>query len=302
MFDEIRTLTIAILHSNTLQLQSHHFSNFFFFFFCRWTTSQLCLFYINHNHGAEPWSSVNEFILLGLTQNLLKDKVVSVIFLFLYLGTLLTNFLIVMIIQYNQTLQSSMYFFLFYLSFADACFSTTTAPRFIVDSVSEKKAIFFNKYMTQFSAFHFLVLVLLSFDRYVAICKPLRYTAIMSQRVCSILVRLAWMGSCIHASAQILLALKVPFCGRKVTDHYFCDMQPLLKLACGDTYVTNLLIVFNSGNIAWWVSGCCLSPLFSSYVLCITVAQKEERKPFPCVPPTLLSYSLYHAYTYVLTL
>ena len=105
--------------------------------------------------------------------------------------------------------------------------------------------------MTQFSAFHFLVLVLLSFDRYVAICKPLQYTAIMSQRVCGILVRLAWMGSCIHASAQILLALQVSFCGRKVTDHYFCDMQPLLKLACGDTYVTNLLIVFNSGNIAW---------------------------------------------------
>ena len=111
--------------------------------------------------------------------------------------------------------------------------------------------------MTQISAFHFfgcmetLVLVLMSFDRYVAICKPLRYTAIISQRVCGSLVRLAWMGSCIHASAQILLALKVPFCGPSVIDHYFCDMQPLLKLACVDTYVISLLIEFNSGAIAW---------------------------------------------------
>uniref|UniRef100_A0A8C6D8Q9 Olfactory receptor n=1 Tax=Moschus moschiferus TaxID=68415 RepID=A0A8C6D8Q9_MOSMO len=198
---------------------------------------------------------VNEFILLGLTQNLLKEKVVCVIFLFLYLGTLLANFLILITIQYSQTLQSPMYFFLFYLSFADACFSTTTAPRLIADSVSEKKAISFNDCMTQIFAFHFfgcmeiLVLVLMSFDRYVAICKPLRYTAIMSQRVCGTLVKLAWVGACIHSSAQILLALKLLFCGPNVIDHYFCDMQPLLKLACVDAYVINLLIVFNSGAI-----------------------------------------------------
>ena len=200
-------------------------------------------------------TSVNEFILLGLTQNLLKEKLVSVIFLFLYLGTLLANFIIVMTIRYSQTLQSPMYFFLFYLSFADACFSTTTAPRLIVDSVSEKKAISFNECMTQIFAFHFfgcmeiLVLVLMSFDRYVAICKPLQYTAIMSQCVCDTLVKLAWVGACMHSSAQILLALKLPFCGPNVIDHYFCDMQPLLKLACVDAYVINLLIVFNSGTI-----------------------------------------------------
>ncbi|XP_061295898.1 olfactory receptor 4C11-like [Bos javanicus] len=203
----------------------------------------------------EENSSVNEFILLGLTQDLLKEKVVFVIFLFLYLGTLLANFLIVMTIRYSQTLGSPMYFFLFYLSFVDACLSTTTAPRLIIDSISEKKIISYNECMTQIFAFHFfgcmgiLVLVLMSFDRYVAICKPLRYTAIMSQRVCGALVKLAWMGSCIHSSAQILLVLKLPFCGPDVIDHYFCDMQPLLKLACVDSYVINLLIVFNSGTM-----------------------------------------------------
>ena len=133
-------------------------------------------------------SSVNKFVLLGLTQNLLKDKVVFVIFLLLYLATLLVNILIVMTIRNRQILGSPMYFFFFYLSFADACFSTTTAPRLIVDSVSEKKVISFNGCMTQIFAFHFfggmgiLVLVLMSFDCYVAICKLLWYTAIMSQK------------------------------------------------------------------------------------------------------------------------
>ncbi|XP_014939879.1 olfactory receptor 4C11-like [Acinonyx jubatus] len=203
----------------------------------------------------ESNSSVNEFVLFGLTQSVVKGKVVFVVFLFLYLATLLANSLIVMTIRYSRTLGSPMYFFLFYLSFADACFSTTTAPRLIVDSVSEKKVISYNECMTQVFAVHFfgcmeiLVLILMSFDRYVAICKPLRYTIIMSRHVCGTLVNLAWVVSCIHSSAQIFLALKLPFCGPDVIDHYFCDMPPLLKLACMDTYVINLLIVFNSGAI-----------------------------------------------------
>ncbi|XP_065791082.1 olfactory receptor 4C11-like [Muntiacus reevesi] len=173
-------------------------------------------------------SSVNKFVLLGLTQNLLKDK--------------------------SDTWQLNV-FFLFYLSFVDACFSTTTAPRLIVDSISEKKVVSFNGCMTQIFAFHFfgcmgiLVLALLSFDRHVAICKLLQFTAIMSQCVCGSLVKLAWVGACIHSSAQILLVLRLPFCGPNVIDHYFCDTQPLLKLAYTDTYVISLLIVFNSGAI-----------------------------------------------------
>ncbi|XP_006728671.1 olfactory receptor 4C11-like [Leptonychotes weddellii] len=200
-------------------------------------------------------SSVNEFILFGLTQNVLKEKVMFVVFLFLYLATLITNLLIVMTIRYSWTLGSPMYFFLFHLSFADACFSTTTAPRLIVDSVSEKKVISYNECMTQIFAVHLFgclevsVLIFLSFDRYVAICKPLRYTAIMNQHVCGTMVNLAWVVPCIHSSSQIFLALKLPFCGPNVIDHYFCDMTPLLKLACMDTYKINLFIVFNSGAI-----------------------------------------------------
>uniref|UniRef100_A0A8D1XF22 Olfactory receptor n=1 Tax=Sus scrofa TaxID=9823 RepID=A0A8D1XF22_PIG len=223
-------------------------------------------------------NSVNEFILSGLTQDALKEKLIFVIFLFLYLATLLANFLIVMTIRYSQTLRSPMYFFLFYLSFADACFSTTTAPRLIVDSISEKKIISYNECMTQIFAFHFFgcmeifVLILMSCDRYMAICKPLRYTTIMSQRVCGALVNLAWVGSCIHSLAQILLTLRLPFCGPNVIDHYFCDMQPLLKLSCIDTYIINLHIVFNSGTI------CMVSfiMLFISYAFILHSLNKQS--------------------------
>ncbi|XP_045642852.1 olfactory receptor 4C11-like [Ursus americanus] len=200
-------------------------------------------------------SSVTEFILFGLTQDAGKQKAIFGVLLILYLATLLGNFLIVVTIKASRTLGSPMYFFLFYLSFADACFSTTTAPRLIVDALSQKKSISYNECMTQVFAAHFFgcmeifVLILMAFDRYVAICKPLRYTTIMSRHVCSVLVILSWVGSCIHSSAQLFLALRLPFCGPNVIDHYFCDLQPLLKLACMDTYVINLLVVSNSGAI-----------------------------------------------------
>ncbi|XP_032700454.1 olfactory receptor 4C11-like [Lontra canadensis] len=200
-------------------------------------------------------SSVTEFILFGLTQDAGKQKAIFAVFLMLYLATLLGNFLIVVTIKTSRTLGSPMYFFLFYLSFADACFSTTTAPRLIVDALSQKKTISYNECMTQVFAAHFFgcmeifVLILMAFDRYVAICKPLRYTTIMSRQVCCVLVILSWVGSCIHSSAQLFLALRLPFCGPNVIDHYVCDLQPLLKLACMDTYVINLLVVSNSGAI-----------------------------------------------------
>ncbi|XP_076987665.1 olfactory receptor 4C11-like [Tamandua tetradactyla] len=200
-------------------------------------------------------SSVKEFILSGLTQDVLKEEIVFVVFLFLYLATLLANLLIVMTIRNSHLLECPMYFFLFYLSSADACFSTTTAPRLTIDAISEKKVISYNECMTQIFALHFfgcmeiLVLILMSFDRYVAICKPLRYTTIMTRRTCGVLVNLAWGVSCVHSLAQIILAVKLPFCGPNVIDQFFCDMQPLLKLACMDTHVINLLIVFNTGTI-----------------------------------------------------
>ena len=200
-------------------------------------------------------NNVTEFILLGLTQDPVRKKLVFVTFLIFYLGTLLGNFLIITTIKTSRALGSPMYFFLFHLSLSDTCFSTCIAPRMIADALLKKASISFSECMIQVFTFHFFgcleifILVLMAVDRYVAICKPLHYTTIISHQVCGVLISLAWLGSCVHSSAQIFLALSLPFCGPNVIDHYFCDLQPLLKLACTDTYVTNLLLVSNSGAI-----------------------------------------------------
>ncbi|XP_017519158.3 olfactory receptor 4C16-like [Manis javanica] len=200
-------------------------------------------------------NNVTEFILLGLTQDPIRKKIVFVTFLLFYLGTLLGNLLIITTIKMSRELGSPMFFFLFHLSLSDTCFSTSVAPRMIVDTLLKKATISFNECIVQVFSFHFFgsleifILILMAADRYVAICKPLHYVTVMSRRVCSVLVAMAWVGSCVHSLAQIFLALSLPFCGPNVIDHYFCDLQPLLKLACTDTYTVNLLLVSNSGAI-----------------------------------------------------
>ncbi|KAM6158339.1 olfactory receptor 4C11-like [Rhynchocyon petersi] len=199
--------------------------------------------------------SVTEFILLGLTKDPTRQKMVFIIFLIFYIGTVVGNLLIILTIKFSRTLGSPMYFFLFYLSLTDGCFSTSIAPKLMVDALSTKKVISYNECMTQVFALHFFgcmeifVLIFMAVDRYVAICKPLHYPIIMRRQVCIILIICAWIGSFIHSIAQIALALKLPFCGPNLIDHYCCDLQPLLKLACMDTHVINLMLVSNSGAL-----------------------------------------------------
>ncbi|MBZ3884579.1 Olfactory receptor 4C16 [Sciurus carolinensis] len=162
-------------------------------------------------------NNVTEFVLLGLTQDPFRKKIVFVTFLLFYLGTLLGNLLIITTIKTSQALGSPIYFFLFHLSLSDTCFSTSIAPRMRVDALSKKTTISFSECIIQVFTFHFFgcleifILILIAIHRYVAICKLLHYMTIMSCRVCSVLVAVAWVGSCVHSLAQIFLALLLPF-------------------------------------------------------------------------------------------
>ena len=201
-------------------------------------------------------SFVTEFILLGLSQNPKVEKILFVVFLLVYIATIGGNMIIVVTIIYSPALLSSpMYFFLIFLSFLDACTSSTVTPKMIVDFFYERKTISFECCMIQLFAVHFftgvevIVLSAMAYDRYVAICKPLHYSSIMTRKVCGTLVGVAWAGGLLHSTVQIIFTLQLPFCGPNEIDHYFCDLQPLLKLACSDTYLINLLLVSNSGAI-----------------------------------------------------
>ncbi|XP_046311455.1 olfactory receptor 4A47-like [Marmota monax] len=203
----------------------------------------------------EHRNNVTEFVLLGLTQSLQGQRILFVVFLVIYMVTMAGNLLIVVTVVVSPALDAPMYFFLGYLSFMDAVYSTTVTPNMIIDLLYEKKTISFQACMTQlfighlFGGAEILLLVVMAYDRYVAICKPLHYLTIMNQRVCVLLLLLAWVGGFVHAVVQLLFVYNLPFCGPNVIDHFICDMYPLLKLACTDTYAIGLTVVANDGAI-----------------------------------------------------
>ncbi|XP_007954997.1 olfactory receptor 4A47-like [Orycteropus afer afer] len=203
----------------------------------------------------EPRNNVTYFVLLGLTQNPKEQKVLFVIFLLFYILTMVGNLLIVVIVTVSKSLDSPMYFFLGSLSFMDVIYSSAISPKLISDLFFGKPTISFQSCMVQLFTEHFFggsevfLLLVMAYDRYVAICRPLHYLVIMRQWVCVLLLIVSWVGGFLHSVIHLSSIYGLPFCGPNVIDHFFCDMYPLLKLVCTDTYIIGFLVAANGGVI-----------------------------------------------------
>ena len=214
-------------------------------------------------------NNVTELIITGLFQDPEVQIACFVVFLPVYLATVVGNGLIVLTVRVSKSLRSPMYFFLSHLSLVEISYSSTVVPKFITDLLARIKTISLEGCVAQIFFFHLFgvaeifLLTVMAYDRYVAICKPLHYTTVMSRPVCHQLAAASWLGGIIHSVVQILVTVQLPFCGPNVIDHYFCDLHPLFKLACTDTFVEGVVVLANSGLIAL----CSFLLLVSSYVV-----------------------------------
>ncbi|XP_012788463.1 olfactory receptor 4N2-like [Sorex araneus] len=230
----------------------------------------------------ENSSVVTEFILLGLTQSQNIQLLIFVLILIFYLIILPGNLLIIFTIRSDPGLSAPLYFFLGNLAFLDASYSFIVAPRMLMDFLSEKKIISYRSCIAQLFFLHFLgggeelLLVVMAFDRYIAICRPLYYSTVMNPRVCYALVFGQWLGGFIHSIIQVAIILRLPFCGPNELDNFFCDVPQIIKLACTDTFAVELLMVFNSGLLTLL----CFLGLLASYavILCHVHGSAGEGK------------------------
>ncbi|XP_007435039.1 olfactory receptor 12D3-like [Python bivittatus] len=201
-------------------------------------------------------TEVEQFILLGLTNNLELQNILFVMFLLLYLAILIGNGAIVIVILAEPHLHSPMYFFLGNLSCFDIFLSTVTVPKTLAGLLSEMQTISFNGCIVQLFFFHFLgssegiLLGLMAYDRYVAICNPLHYTIIMRKEVCVQMVAVAWSTGFFHALMHAVVTACLSFCGPNHIEHFFCDIKPLLKLACGSTKLNLMLLSIVTSCVA----------------------------------------------------
>ncbi|XP_032627523.2 olfactory receptor 5AR1-like [Chelonoidis abingdonii] len=207
--------------------------------------------------GKENNTSVTEFILLGLSSKPAEELVLFGVFTAIYLVALMGNVLILLLVSLDSRLHTPMYFFLGNLSMVDIGYTSSTVPKMLANYLSGDKSISWAGCLSQmfffisFGGIECLILGVMAYDRYVAICHPLRYGMFMSQRVCTLLAAAAWaMGltnSAVHSSLMSILS----FCRGNVLHHFFCDIPPLFQLSCSDTRANQAVTIVVGGAIVF---------------------------------------------------
>ncbi|XP_029437098.1 olfactory receptor 10A7-like [Rhinatrema bivittatum] len=198
--------------------------------------------------ALENQTLVTGFILLGFSDlSPQLQRFLFVLFLLFYILAVMGHLLIFTILTVDPVLHTPMYFFLRNLSFLDVCFMTVTIPKTLVNLLAEDRSVSFLGCALQMYFFFFLgneecvLLGIMAYDRYVAICNPLRYSIVMSNKRCIYIAVGSWIMCAVIQLGQISFVFSLPFCGSKVIHHFFCDAPAVLKLSCMDTYWNNIV-------------------------------------------------------------
>ncbi|XP_036283342.1 olfactory receptor 1020-like [Pipistrellus kuhlii] len=201
--------------------------------------------------AAENCTVFTDFILLGLSGRQDVQQGLFVLFLLVYGITMIANLGMILLINMDPRLHTPMYYFLSNLSFCDICYSSTVTPKMLVDFLSEQKKIPYNVCFLQmflfglFAAVECVMLSVMAYDRYVAICNPLLYTTAMSRRVCFRLVATAYIAGLIDMTIFTSFTFPLSFCNSNVINHFFCDIPPLLTLSSSDTTITEIVLTIS---------------------------------------------------------
>ncbi|XP_053753383.1 olfactory receptor 7A10-like [Panthera pardus] len=196
---------------------------------------------------------VTEFILLGLSDQGELQSLLFWLFLFLYLVTFTGNLLMILAIITDSRLHTPMYFFLSNLSFSDICFTSTTIPKMLLNIQTQSRAISYKGCLSQmyffmlFAGIDNLLLTVMAYDRFVAICHPLHYMVIMNPKFCDILLLGSWLLSVLVSLLHDLLILRLSFCTDLEIFHFFCELKQVIQLACSDTFLNDLVMYLSSG-------------------------------------------------------
>ncbi|XP_020040216.1 olfactory receptor 1M1 [Castor canadensis] len=200
-------------------------------------------------------SSASEFILLGLSEKPEHDTLLFSLFLCMYMITVVGNLLIILAISSDSHLHTPMYFFLANLSLVDFCLASSTVPKMLVNIQTKSKSISYPCCLTQMYFFHFfgimdsVLIAIMAYDRFIAICHSLHYTTIMNPCLCGLLAGGPWVFSCFISLTHILLVTRLVFCHDHELPHYFCDLTPLLRLSCTDTSVNKIFVLIVAGMV-----------------------------------------------------
>ncbi|XP_015261033.1 PREDICTED: olfactory receptor 14A16-like [Gekko japonicus] len=245
-------------------------------------------------------TTVTEFVLLGFASLQELQVLYAVVFLAIYLVALMGNFLLIATVAQNHHLHSPMYFFLVNLSILDACYISTTVPKSTVNSLMGSKQISFSGCVAQvflvimFAGSELLLLTAMAYDRYAAICHPLRYQRIMNWNVCLQMAAVSWVTSFILSLVHTVNTFSLQFCQSNVIEQYFCDIPQLFKISCSDTATAQSFVLANILILGSF----CFTFIFVSYAYIFSAVFKIQsaqgrQKAFSTCTPHLTVFCLF---------